>query len=149
LQSAVAEHSFNQDHRIRLQDSFQQKPVTWIASSGKRSKLRCIHLISTEKISCPSASHGNRYYVNSKKGDTHRPHNSTISSYTKLHHATVRPRTISAILHFPLPSPPPHSEPSSTHSLPQHWSHQSRVRRTSRINTTAPACSYHTSHFSL
>ena len=134
---------------VRRTRDCQQKPVTWIASSGKRSKLKCIHLISTEKIACPSASHGNRYYTSSKKGDTHQPHNSTISSYTKLHHATVRHRTISALLHFPLTSPPPHAEGPSTHSLPHHWSHQTRVQRTSHINTTAPTYSYHTSHFSL
>jgi len=41
------------------------------------------------------------------------------------------------------------SPPDSGLVGPHHWSHQSWVRRTSRINITAPAYSYRTSHFSL
>ena len=57
----------------------------------------------------------------SNPSETHRPHNSTIQ-VTPCHSATTHnlgPFTLSP------PSPPPHSEPPSTHSLPHHWSHQS------------------------
>jgi len=53
--SAVAEHSFNHDHIIKLRtlNSSLPKPVTWIDSSGKRLNLKCTHTILTEKMAWP------------------------------------------------------------------------------------------------
>ena len=46
--SAVAEHSFNHDHRTQY--SSLPKPDIWIDFLGKRLNLKCTHTILTEKI---------------------------------------------------------------------------------------------------
>ena len=46
--SAVAEHSFNHDHRTQY--SSLPKPDIWFDSSGKRFNLKCTHTILTEKM---------------------------------------------------------------------------------------------------
>jgi hypothetical protein len=46
-------------------------PATWIVSSEKPSKLRCIQTTSTEMGDSASANPGNHCYIDSRKGDSH------------------------------------------------------------------------------
>jgi len=48
-----------------------RKPTTWIVSSEKPSKLRCIQITSTEVGDSTSANPGSHYCINSRKRDSH------------------------------------------------------------------------------
>ena len=80
--SVVAEHSFNHDHMnivlilitssdYKTLNSSLQKPATWIISSEKPSKLRCIHITSTEMGDSTSANPGSLCCITSRKRDSH------------------------------------------------------------------------------
>jgi len=58
----------------RTLNSSPLKPATWIVSSEKPSKLRCIPITSTEMGDTTSANPGSHCYTNSRKGDSHRVH---------------------------------------------------------------------------
>jgi len=55
----------------RTLNSSPLKPATWIISSAKPSKLRCIPVTSTEMGDSTSANPGSQCYTNSRKGDSH------------------------------------------------------------------------------
>jgi hypothetical protein len=56
----------------RTPNSSPPKPVTWIASSGKPSKYKCILTTLTEMGDSTSANPGNHCCKNSRKRDRHR-----------------------------------------------------------------------------
>ena len=53
-----------------------QKPATWIVSSEKPSKQRCIQITLTEMGASISANLRNHCFINSKRGDNPPTHNS-------------------------------------------------------------------------
>ena len=52
-------------------NSSLQSPATWIVSTEKLSKLRCIQTTSTEMGDSVSANPGNHCYIDSRKRDSH------------------------------------------------------------------------------
>jgi len=53
-------------------NSSLQKPATWIVSSEKPSKLRCIQITLTEMGDSTSANPDSHYCINSRKTDSHQ-----------------------------------------------------------------------------
>jgi len=102
-------------------NSSLQRPATWIVSSEKPSKLRCIQTTSTEMGDSASANPGNHCYIDSRKGDSHWVHNSD-------------PTPTRTYICLPLPQSVV-TPPAPSGHFPSHWLRHFPTTTPSGINT--------------